>query len=126
MSNPSQPNNIDFTVDVSNLYREESITDLKTASIRRLVPVTKEGKDDPNRQPIFIGHTQLMSPDGPLPIQAKLSATNFDDAFKEFPDAMKQALAEVVEKIKNIQQQQQMQQQQAKQQEGSRIIVPGR
>ena len=32
---------IDFTVDQSNLYREEGITDLKVASIRRLIPIKR-------------------------------------------------------------------------------------
>ena len=37
MSNGEQGQKIDFTVDKNNLYREESITDIKVASIRRLI-----------------------------------------------------------------------------------------
>ena len=79
MDNSGQPNNIDFTVDKSNLYREESFTDLKVASIRRLVPVNLDGTEDTSRTPIFVGHTQLMSQEGPLPIQARLSATTMEE-----------------------------------------------
>lgn len=122
MSNAGQTNNIDFTVDKSNLYREESFTDLKVASIRRLVPVNLDGTEDTSRTPIFVGHTQLMSQEGPLPIQARLSATSMEEALKEFPPAMERALAEMVEKIKQVQAQQQQQQQR----DESRIIVPGR
>ena len=121
MSNGEQPNQIDFTVDQNNLYREESFTDLKVASIRRLVPVNIDGSDDTSRVPIYIGHTQLMSQEGPLPIQAKLSATTMAEALTEFPPAMEKALAEMVEKIKQMQTQQQQQQR-----DQSRIIVPGR
>ena len=111
--------NIDFTVKKDNLYREDSITDLNVASIRRLIPIKPDGTDDKSRTIIFVGHTQLMSPQGPVPIQARLQANNIEEAINEFPGAMKQALAEMVEKIKKVQQQQQ-------QEDDSRIIVPGR
>ena len=122
MDNPVQADQIDFTVDKDNLYREESITDLKVASLRRLVPVKTDGTEDSSRTPIFMGHTQLMSQQGPIPIQAKLTATDLDAAIAEFPGAMKISLDEVVEKIQQVQRQQQVQQQQ----DQSRIIVPGR
>jgi len=121
MNNSGQSNEVDFTVDKDNLYKEESITDLKIASIRRLIPIKADGADDPGRTPVYVGHTQLMSQQGPIPIQANLTATRLEDAIKEFPGAMKQALDEVIEKIKQIQQQQVQQQR-----DRSRIIVPGR
>ena len=34
---------IDLTVDLNNLYREESFTDVKVAAIRRLTPVKPDG-----------------------------------------------------------------------------------
>jgi len=122
MSDLGNQRDIDFTVDKSNLYREESITDLKAAVIRRLVPVRPDGSEDTSRTPIFVGTTQLMTPEGPLPIQARLMANTLAEAFEEFPSAMQQALQEVVAQI------QEMRQQQASKQksEQSRIIVPGR
>ena len=122
MSNQKKVDDIDFTVDKNNLYREESITDLKVASIRRLIPVKADGTDDATRSTIFIGQTQLMSPEGPLPIQSELDAGTIEEALDEFPAAMKRSLAEVVEKFKKMQQQQQ----QRGRGTDSRIIVPGR
>lgn len=121
MNEFSNQENIDFNVDRNNLYREEALTDLKVASIRRLIPVKADGSDDTSRSPIFIGSTQLMTPEGPLPIQAKLSANNLDEAFEEFPGAMQAALSEMIEQMQKYQQEQQRQKN-----EGSRIIVPGR
>ena len=112
-------NNIDFTVDKNNLYREESITDLKVASIRRLVPIKEDGSDDTTRSPIFVGHTQLMTPEGALPLQARLQANNLEEAMAEFPSAMQTALTQMVEEVQKLQQQQ-------KAENDSRIIVPGR
>ncbi|WP_246804026.1 hypothetical protein [Desulfosarcina cetonica] len=60
----SDKQQIDFTVDANNLYREEAITDLKVASIRRMIPITADGKDDSSRSPVFFGHTQVMTPQG--------------------------------------------------------------
>jgi len=121
MSDFGTTGQIDFNVDKNNLYREESITDLKVASIRRLIPVKSDGTEDGSRTPVFIGHTQLMSPDGPLPIQSQLAANNIEEALDAFPEAMKQALAEVVERIKKMQEEQEQ-----KQNDESRIIMPGR
>lgn len=122
MSNFDQTNNINFTVDQENLYREEVITDIKVASIRRLVPVKSDGTEDTSRPVMFIGHSQLMSPEGPVPIQSKLEAENLEEAIKEFPTAMKAALNEILEQIVKMRQQQQQQQDQHE----SRIIVPRR
>ena len=122
MSDLGNQRDIDFTVDKSNLYREESITDLKAAVIRRLVPVRPDGSEDPSRTPFFVGTTQLMTPEGPLPIQARLMANTLAEAFEEFPGAMQQALQEVVAQIQEMRQQQASK----KRTEQSRIIVPGR
>ncbi|MBW1773681.1 MAG: cytoplasmic protein [Deltaproteobacteria bacterium] len=125
MNDVGQDQNIEFIIDKENLYREESFTDLKVGSIRRLVPVKPDGTDDPGRTPIFVGNTQLMSPDGPMPIQSKLSANTIEEAMDVFPEAMKQALGELVDRIQKMRQQQQ-QQQQGQQNDDSRIIMPGR
>ncbi len=120
--NQEAPNNIDFSVDVNNLYREESITDMRVASIRRLVPIKSDGTDDPERKSVFIGHTQIMSEQGPLPLQAPLDVESFDEAFEAFPAAMQVALEELVEKVRQMQREQEIIQPQTK----SNIIVPGR
>jgi hypothetical protein len=119
MTGNQQDHGIDFTVDTGNLYREEAITDVKVASIRRLTPIKMDGSEDPSRTPIFIGQTELMSPEGPVPLQARLEAASFDEAVAAFPDAMNRALADMVERIKE------MQREQSQEKADSRIIVPG-
>lgn len=121
MNGQEQINNINFSIDKNTLYREESITDLKVGSIRRLIPVKTDGTADDARAEVFIGHTQLMSPEGPLPIQSELSAKTLEEAIDVFPATMKQALTEMIEKMQEMQRQQQTQQK-----DESRIIVPGR
>lgn len=89
---------IDFTWNKGNLYREESITDLKSGSIRILIPVNPDGSEDNGRERIFIGHAQLRSPEGMMvPLQAKLQATNFEEAMERFPEVMTQALQKMIQ-----------------------------
>ena len=108
-------NNIEFKVDRKSLYKEETFTDLKVCSIRRLTPVSEDGKTDSSRKTIFVGQTSLMSPNGPLPIQAIIQAKELAQAFKRFPEAMIEAMERLMEEAKKM-----------KQEEDSRIIVPGR
>jgi uncharacterized protein YyaL (SSP411 family) len=110
---------IDFTVDQDNLFREEAITDLKVASIRRLVPVKPDGSDDPSRASIFMGHSQIMTPEGPLPLQARLAANNLAEAYSVFPEAMQQALSEMIKQLEEM-----YRRENEKKKDDSRIIVP--
>ena len=105
---------LDLTVKQDNLFLEESFTDLNLASIRRLTPVKPNGIKDKNRKPIFVGHTQLMTPQGPVPIQNLLEAKNLKEAIETFPVAMKKAVETMLEEIKKMQKK-----------EESRIIMPG-
>lgn len=119
MANQGQPNSIDFTVDKKNLYREENITDMKVAAIRKMTPITPDGAVDESRTAMFVGTTQLMTPEGPLPIQAMLEANTLQEAFEVFPKAMEEAMARMIDQIQKAQDAQ-------KQKDDSRIIVPGR
>ena len=119
MAEETRDNQIDFTVNQNNLYREEGFTDLKVASIRRLTPVNPDGSPDKSRTPVFIGSTQLMSPEGPLPLQAALPANNLQESYEVFPQAMKKAMEEMIAHLEKMSQEE-------KKKEDSRIIVPGK
>jgi len=122
MSDGGQEQNIDFTMNKDNLYREESVTDLKAGSIRRLVPIKSNGTNDPSRTPIFVGHAELMSEEGPLPIQSRLSANTLEEAMDAFPETMNRALVEIIERVRKMQQQQH---QPGRKNDGSSLIIPG-
>ena len=115
------PVGLNFTVDKENLYREESVTDLKIANIQKLIPIKSDGSTDDNRETVFIARTQLNSPKGPIPIQAKLEAKSLDEAMDMFPKAMETETQKVAEAFKKMQEQQEQQQKK----QDSRIIVPG-
>jgi hypothetical protein len=113
MANETNPFG-DVKVDKSNLYREESFTDLKVATIRRLSPIKEDGSPDNSRPTLFTGETTLMSDRGPLPIQAPIEAKDLNEAMDRFPEAVQAAVERLIEQAKEMQRQQM-----------SRIVVPG-
>lgn len=102
-----------LSVDTDNLYREESFTDLRAASIRRLTPVKPDGADDESRDVAFIGETTLLTQVGPLPIQCNIDARSLSEAFENFPEAVKQALERMNERAQEM-----------RREEASKIVVP--
>ncbi len=103
----TQPEKLsDVKMDMANLYREEAYTDLKTGGIRKLVPVKLDGTEDTSRQATFSGHTQLMSPHGPLPLQGVIDAKTLEEAVLKFPQAMEDAMNKMIEEAQQYQREQ--------------------
>ena len=88
-----------------------------------MTPVRPDGTRDKTRKIIFFGQTQIMTPNGPVPVQNIIKAKDLQQALKQFPQTMKETMDRMIEEIQQMQQQQQQQQQQK---EDSRIIIPGR
>lgn len=104
----------DIAVDKTNLYREENITDLKVATIQRLVPIKADGSDDASRETIYIAQTSIMTQGGPLPLQAEIKAKGLEEALDQFPEAIEQAMQRLMEQAEAYQREQ-----------ASRIVTPG-
>ena len=104
----------DLKVDTANLYREEMFTDLRVATLRRLVPVKIDGTDDPSRPVLWSAQTTLMTQAGPVPVTAAVEATTLEEAAKKFPAAIQVAVERLVEEAREMQRR-----------EMSRIVVPG-
>jgi len=110
-----QTESFNLSVNRSNLFKEESFTDLRVCTVRQLSPVNPDGSPDKGRKTIYVGQTHVVTPAGPLPIQSVIQAKDLQQAFKKFPETMKAAMDSLIEEAKKAQQQEQ-----------SRIVVPGR
>ena len=119
-------NSLNFAVDRQNLYLEETFTDLKSASIRRLTPAKPDGSVDKTRKTVFVGQANLMTPNGPLPIQAVIQAKQLQQAIKRYPEAMQAAMDKLADEVEKIRQQEGSSIITPGQKEESRIIIPGR
>lgn len=109
----SEPNLPEITFDADSLYREEVITDRKAGTIRRLVPITREGADDTARDVLYSGQTQLLTPGGVLPLMFELDVATLDEAITKFPDAVKLALEQAIDEAREM-----------RREAASRIVVP--
>jgi hypothetical protein len=105
----------DIKIDPQNLYKEEAFTDLTFATIRRLSPVKLDGSPDDSREPIFTGMTQLMSPNGPIPVQCLIEgAKTLAEAAEKLPAAIEKTVQAMIAEAEEM-----------RRQEASKIIVPG-
>jgi len=101
-------------VDQQQLYREEIYTDLKVATIHRMVPVKADGTDDPARTCRFSAQTQLVTPMGAIPVQAEIEADTLQVALERFPEAMQAAVDEMMNEVQKRQMA-----------EAGRVVTPG-
>jgi hypothetical protein len=88
---------LDFSLDRSNLFLEETFTDLKVGTLKRFTPVLPDGSLDKSRRTVFLGQTSIHTPHGPLPLQNIIVAKDLAQAFKRFPEAMDEAMQQLIE-----------------------------
>lgn len=105
----------EIKLDAETLYREETITDGKAGTIRRMIPITANGDDDASRAVRFEGNTTLMTPAGSLPINFELDVESLSEALEQFPEAAKAGIERTMEELQEMRRQQQ----------GSGLYVPG-
>ena len=103
----------DLRADTENLYREETFSDMRAASIRRFSPVDADGNADALRPVTYVGETTVVTQMGPLPLSFPIEAESLKDAFEQFPDGVKEALERLNERAKEM-----------ARDEASRIVVP--
>ncbi|MFA5322532.1 MAG: hypothetical protein WC373_07630 [Smithella sp.] len=115
MNNADGTKITDIKIDPNNLYREEAFTDLTFATIRRLTPVKIDGSPDESRAPIFTGMTQLMSPNGPVPVQCLIEgAKTLEEAAAKLPEAIEKTVQAMIAEAEEM-----------RRQEASKIVIPG-
>lgn len=104
----------DFKFDAAQLVREETFTDARVGSIRRLVPVTPDGEDDPERAVRYEGQTSLLTPAGTLPLQFEIEADSLRAAIEGFDAAARRATERAIQELQELQRE-----------HSSRLVVPG-
>ena len=96
-------------------WSTKAISSSTFATIRRLTPVKIDGSPDESREPLFTGMAQLMSPNGPIPVQCMIEgAKTLSDAAAKLPDAIEKAVRGMIAEAQEMERQ-----------EASKLIVPG-
>lgn len=109
-----QLSQMDMSLDTENLYREEVITDLRTGTLRQMIPVLVTGERDPGRDILFHGATQVMTQAGALPVNFEIEASSLKDAIEQYGDAAKQGVEDTIKQLEEMRREQ-----------ASSIVVPG-
>ena len=113
MAAPSESRSSELKLDPDKLYVEEIFTDRRIGTLRRLTPVTKEGKPDAARATVYIGETQVLTPAGTLPIAFEIGAGSLEEAAEKFGSLAKEAIDRTVRELQEL-----------RRQASSSIVVP--
>ncbi len=93
-------------MDSTQIYLEETFTDRRVGTIRRLTPVTADGSIDAARPVIFVGQAQVMTPMGAVPISFELDASTLNAAIEKFGAAAEQAVQQTMRELQEIRREQ--------------------
>ena len=94
------------SMDPTQIYLEETFTDRKVGTIRRLTPVTADGATDAARPVIFVGQAQVMTPMGAIPISFDLEAVSLNAAIEKFGAAAEQAVHQTMRELQEMRREQ--------------------
>ncbi len=93
-------------MDATQLYREDTFTDRRVGTIRRLTPVTVDGSPDAARAVLFVGQAQVMTPMGAVPISFELDSPTLDGAIAKFGEAADEAVQQTMRELQEMRREQ--------------------
>jgi len=102
----SAPEGRQASMDATELYREDTFTDRKVGTIRRLTPVTADGSDDAARPVLYVGQAQIMTPMGAVPLSFELDAPSLDVAVAKFGAAAEAAVQQTMRELQEMRREQ--------------------
>jgi hypothetical protein len=102
---PETPKLPEITLDASDLWREEVVTDRKNGIMRMLTPITPDGSVDAARKTVFVGEAQLMTNLGALPVPFEIPGDDLKAAVANFNDAAKAAIERTVQELQDLRRQ---------------------
>ncbi|MFL2859474.1 MAG: hypothetical protein ACJ0BW_01900 [Pontiellaceae bacterium] len=96
----------DIRFNGENLWKEENYTDLEVGTIKKLVPIKFDGSEDKDRKPTFTASTNIMTPNGALPLTGEIKAENLKEAIDNFSESINEALKKLQDEMMKMQQEQ--------------------
>ena len=90
----------------TQIYREETFTDRKVGTIRRLTPVVADGAVDSARPVLYVGQAQVMTPMGAVPISFELDAASLNVAIEKFGAAAEEAVRQTMRELQEMRREQ--------------------
>ena len=109
----SQESAADLKMDSTSLYSEETFTDQKVGTIRRMTTVDSTGETDPSRAVLYVGQAQLMTPMCAIPLAFQIEAASLSEAIENFAAAAEVQLEQTARQIEE-----------ARREQASQIVIP--
>jgi hypothetical protein len=109
----NEPRTSDLNLDLAGMFLEETFTDRRVGTLRRLTPVKSDGSPDPARAVIYVGETQVMTPMGALPIAFEIPGASLDEVAGKFGALAKAAIERTVRELQEL-----------RREAASQIVVP--
>jgi hypothetical protein len=94
------------TMESTQVYREDTFTDRKVGTIRRLTPVSADGSVDESRPVLFVGQAQVMTPMGAVPISFDLDSPTLSGAIAKFGEAAELAVQQTMRELQEMRREQ--------------------
>ncbi len=104
----------DASMDASDLWREEIITDRKVGTLRVMSPIKPDGTPDPARSVSYVGEAQMMTNMGALPISFEIEAATLAEAVERYGDAAREAFERTMRELQEL-----------RRQSASSLVLPG-
>lgn len=104
----------ELKMDPANLYREETFTDQRAGTIRRLSPVTADGAPDARRKELYIGQAQMLTPMGAIPLAFEIDADSLAEAISKFAEAAQAGVERTVKELEDM-----------RREAASSLVIPG-
>ena len=96
------PENRQVQMDSTQVYREDTFTDRRVGTIKRMSPVTAAGDPDPARPVLYVGQAQIMTPMGALPLSFEIEADSLDAAIEKFGPAAEIAVQQTMRELQDM------------------------
>jgi len=89
-------------MDATQVYREDTFTDRRVGTIRRMTPVTAGGEPDAARPVLYVGQAQIMTPMGALPLSFEIDADSLPAAIEKFGPAAEVAVQQTMRELQEL------------------------
>lgn len=89
-------------MDATQVYREDTFTDRRVGTIRRMTPVTAAGEPDASRPVLYVGQAQIMTPMGALPLSFEIDANSMATAIEKFGPAAEVAVQQTMRELQEL------------------------
>ena len=96
------PENRQVQMDSTQVYREDTFTDRRVGTIKRMSPVTAAGEPDSTRPILYVGQAQIMTPMGALPLSFEIEADSLTAAIEKFGPAAEVAVAQTMRELQDM------------------------